>query len=239
MMAGQQFGVPPKNVVNLDYTGSDIALLPVTEAQRDPNVNDRNYPIDCFWRNTVTRVLWYLSGFNSTGGLWVLMTSPLGPVVTLSDTANTVVSPKSTGNIQLRSLSPGLGITANPGNNSLDFTVTESAAWLLITEATPPPASLSTNTGYFLSTLGAPVAMSFTLPATANLGDIIEVTLGGATSFTITQAAGQQITYGNKQTTAGIGGSLASTAQGDSLRMVAKSSTVWQIVSSIGNLVVV
>jgi hypothetical protein len=64
--------------------------------------------------------------------------------------------------------------------------------------------------------------------------------LAGGTSWEITQAAGQQIFFGNQSTTAGTGGSLTSTAQGDTLELVCRvADDEWQVVSAIGNITVV
>jgi hypothetical protein len=97
-------------------------------------------------------------------------------------------------------------------------------------------ANLSVNHGYLCISPGG--ALTLGLPATAALGDEIEITLDGATSFQITQAAGQQIRYGNFETTLGATGTLTSSRPGDTVRMVAQTATRWNVLSSMGNLVV-
>lgn len=109
--------------------------------------------------------------------------------------------------------------------------------WQTVTQATQP-ANMAVNTGYICLT-GGTGDVVLKLPATAAIGNIIEITLDGATSFQVTQAASQQIVYGNLQTTSGTGGSITTTAQGNSLRMVAQSSTRWNILSSLGSLTVI
>jgi len=97
--------------------------------------------------------------------------------------------------------------------------------------------ALAVNTGR-ICTGGA--ALSFSLPVTSAVGDVIRLTLDGSTSWTITQAANQQIRMGNKETTLGVGGSLASTAQGDCVEMVCVTANLrWLVVSSMGNITVV
>ena len=96
--------------------------------------------------------------------------------------------------------------------------------------------TLVVNHGYICISPGG--ALSLALPATATIGQIIEVTLDGATSWTITQSAGQQIRYGNLQTTSGASGTLASTAAGNTIRMVAQTATKWNVISALGTLVV-
>ena len=87
--------------------------------------------------------------------------------------------------------------------------------------------------GYFVTAN----AVALSLPATSAIGDTFEVSLAGGTSFQLTQGAGQQIFFGSASTTAGAGGSVSSTANGDSVRLVCfAANTSWQIVSSVGNL---
>jgi hypothetical protein len=127
-MAGQQFGIPPKNIANLDYTGADLAITPVTEAQRDPTVNDKNYPIDCLWRNTVSRTLWYLSGFDSTGALWIKFTTGAsGPALMFPvPNGTTPVVADGGGNVTLTS--SGGTVTITGGANAINFDVSGGGA---------------------------------------------------------------------------------------------------------------
>ncbi len=97
--------------------------------------------------------------------------------------------------------------------------------------------AMAANSGY-VCVSGA--ALSLSLPTTAIVGQEIQITLAGATSFTITQGAGQSIRLGNVSTTAGVGGSLTSTAQGDTVWLVCIiANTRWGVFSSIGNLTIV
>lgn len=123
-MGGTQFGISPKQINELAYTGADLAIVPIVEAARPPTTSDKNYPIDCLWRDTSARVLWWLSGFDSTGALWVnISAGGSGLLSTLSDTANTKVSPDGTGNIQLTSTGSTISIVSNPGSNLLLFSI--------------------------------------------------------------------------------------------------------------------
>lgn len=92
--------------------------------------------------------------------------------------------------------------------------------------------------GYFCTT-GA--ALSLALPATSAVGDTIDVVLDGSTSWTITQPnAATRIRIGTSQTTLGVGGSLASTATGDSISLVCETANArWVVISSMGNITVV
>lgn len=131
-------------------------------------------------------------------------------------------------------LSAGTGISITNGAGTITINSTGGLTWQTITAS----QGLAINNGYICVSAGG--ALSLSLPTTAAVGSEIEVTLDGATSWTITQAAGQQIRLGNVQTTSGVGGSLASTAQGDSIRFVCSvANTKFNVISSMGNITVV
>ena len=99
--------------------------------------------------------------------------------------------------------------------------------------------TLVVGNGYFCTAGGA---LSLALPATSAVGDTIEVALDGSTSWTITQPnAATQIRIGSSQTTLGVGGSLASTSVGDSIRLVCQTANArWQVTPGwVGNITVV
>lgn len=126
-----------------------------------------------------------------------------------------------------------ISIAGNAGTNTLTVSDMDTA-WSSISSN----QALVPNMGYFCVSPGG--ALSLSLPATSAQGDVIAVVLDGATSFTITQGAGQSILYGNTATTAGVGGSLASTMQGDSVRLVCRTPNLrWVCIASTGNLTVV
>lgn len=93
----------------------------------------------------------------------------------------------------------------------------------------------ATNNGYCCIAAGG--ALTISLPAGAQ-GDVFEVSLMGATSWQITQAAGQQIQIGSSATTLGAGGSLTSTAQGDAVKLLCYSTNKWVALSIVGNITV-
>lgn len=124
-------------------------------------------------------------------------------------------------------------VTGNPGTNTLTISSTGLAVWSTISAS----QTLSVNSGYICNGGGT---LSLLLPATSALGDIIEITLDGSAGFTVTQGAGQQIRMGNVTTTAGVGGSISSSQQGDSIRMVCQTANLkWNILSMMGNPTIV
>lgn len=101
-------------------------------------------------------------------------------------------------------------------------------------------ATMVVNNGYIANKAGL---LTLTLPATASLGDMIRVTgINTAVGWRIAQNALQQIWYGTSFTGIGAGGYLESTAIRDSVELVcvvAGTSTVWNVLSSVGNITVV
>jgi hypothetical protein len=85
-------------------------------------------------------------------------------------------------------------------------------------------------------------ALLLTLPATAAVGDTIKVTgINTALGWKVVQNANQQIFFGNTSTTLGATGFLQSAATRDSaelLCVVAGASTVYNVISSIGNITI-
>jgi hypothetical protein len=154
---------------------------------------------------------------------------------------NTVFSSTAAGAITFNSAytfptadgSAGQTLVTN-GAGLLTFQNAGSTGWTAIGAS----QTLAVNEGYLCTTGGA---LSLALPAVSAVGDEIEVALNGSTSWTITQPnGGSRIRIGTSQTTLGVGGSLASTGQGDSIRLVCvTASATWMAVSTLGNITVV
>lgn len=132
-------------------------------------------------------------------------------------------------------LTAGTGISIVNASNSITVnSLGGGLTWNNITAS----QMLDVNNGYFCVFPGA--VLSLALPAVSAVGDTISIVLDGATSFLITQAAMQQIRVGSSATSAGVGGSLASTAQGDCLTMVCRTANLlWVAISTMGNPTIV
>ncbi len=133
----------------------------------------------------------------------------------------------------LATLTAGSNIAITDAAGSITIAATDGAiGWESITSnQTAVPGE-----GYFVTANAVEVA----LPAASPVGATFKIVLAGGTSWEITQGAGQQIFFGNQSTTAGAGGSLESTAQGDTLELVCRVADLeWQVVSAIGNITVV
>ena len=130
------------------------------------------------------------------------------------------------------SLTPGTGISITPGTNSITIAATSgTGAW---TPETTAFAMVAEN-GYIAN--NAVTRVVGTLPATAAVGDEFEITNIGAAGFEVAQNASQYINFGSSTTTVGTGGSLSSSAIGDSIRIVCiVTNNGFQMLSSVGNI---
>ena len=110
-----------------------------------------------------------------------------------------------------------------------------SATWNDVASGTQ---ALAVNQGYVTDN-GASL-VTYTLPATAPLGSIIEIAGMSSGLWSIAQRAGQSIKIGNQTTTVGVGGSLSATLQYDYVRLLCVlANTVFVVTSAVGNLTVV
>lgn len=154
-----------------------------------------------------------------------------------SFTAYAVICGGTTSTGALQNVS-GLGnsgqVLTSAGAGALPTWQSVGVTWQTITAS----QTLVKNNGYICISAGG--ALSLALPSTASstIGDTIWVVLDGATSWTITQAASQQIRFSGSQTTAGATGTLASTAAGDTIQLVYQATGKWNVITSIGNLTV-
>ncbi len=129
----------------------------------------------------------------------------------------------------------GGGATTSGSGNTITVTAESSFIWSTITAS----QILVANNGYFCISPGGALTLALPSVGSTVIGQEIKVTLDGATSFQITQAASQQIHIGSSNTTTGAGGSITTTASGDTIHLVAQSSTRWNAISWVGSLTVV
>lgn len=102
------------------------------------------------------------------------------------------------------------------------------------TVVTGTSQAMTVNNGYIAnnSALG-----TYTLPATATAGQLIQVIGMGTGGWIIAQNSGQSIITNTGTTTTGVSGSLSSSAQHDCVvLMCIITNTTWIVVSMVGNL---
>jgi hypothetical protein len=181
----------------LRHTGQDYSFAPrflrsrdplsPTHASRDtkPKENQGYYPFGSLWNNSVNGNVWILAGITNNLANWVLIGNSTGNVITLSDTAGTIVSPSPTGNIQLMGqvveqnpTSPFNTVVANVSNFSISFNPMSPARWIVDPFGQNDP---NTPNGTH-TTITAAVAA-------ANTGDTILLMPGNYTeNFTLTKS---------------------------------------------------
>jgi len=156
---------------------------------------------------------------------------PAGDVEFLEGDAGGSVPPDA-GKVVYLTSGGGMTITGNPGTNTLTFTAASGGyTWTRVAGAAQ---ALVSDNAYIATNAGL---TTFTLPATAAVGDHFQTVGEGAGGITIAQNPGQSIRLGNTVTTVGVGGSVSSTNQYDSMEFVCTvANTEFRIVDSVGVL---
>lgn len=133
-------------------------------------------------------------------------------------------------------LTAGSGVTISQSGATI--TVSVSGSGFTWNNVTGTSAIMVPNNGYQANNVGL---VTLTLPVASSFGDIIHIAGFGSGMFTIAQNAGQSIIIGNTTSTTGVGGSVSSTNQYDSLILYAAvANTTWQALSAPqGNLTIV
>ena len=134
-----------------------------------------------------------------------------------------------------RTLTAGAGISiANGSGTAGNPTISASGAGLTWTTVSGTSQAAAVANGYITNNAGA---VTVTLPATAAIGDTVEVAGLGAGGWIVAVATGQSIHLGSSTTTVTTG-TLASTNRYDNLiiRCIV-ANTEWQA-KSMGNITV-
>ncbi len=170
-----------------------------------------------------------------------------------TNTTSTTNLQSGSGGIKIPAFAEGALVTSNTGvistvTGTAGFVLTANAAgtapsfqaaggggggttWSVITA----DQTAAVNNGYICNKAGL---LTLTLPTTAAAGTLIEVTgINTALGWKIAQNASQQIHFGTVDTTSGTGGSLASSATRDSIKLVCVVADLeWNVLSSMGNV---
>lgn len=114
-------------------------------------------------------------------------------------------------------------------------TAAVSIGWTVVT-ATSQTAVV--NSGYVTNNVGL---VTVTLPATATVGSIIEISGMGAGGWKLAQPSGIVVHFGMWDTTTGTSGYLASTNKRDAVRLVCiVANTEWNVApGALGNISIV
>lgn len=105
-------------------------------------------------------------------------------------------------------------------------------SWSIVTSDT----TFTVNTGVIAN---KGTLLNMALPTTSAVGAVIAIVGMNAGLWKITQAASQQIHFGNQNTTSGTGGSLASLLTYDAIYLVCTVANLeWVAINSVGNITV-
>lgn len=130
----------------------------------------------------------------------------------------------------------GSNITLTTDASTDTITIAASAGGIAWTEVTGTSQTAAVNNGYVLNNAGL---VTLTLPTTAAVGNIVSVVGKGAGGWRIAQSSGQQIHFGNQDTTSGAGGRLDSVNKYDSIELICTvANNEFTVCSSIGNITV-
>lgn len=149
-----------------------------------------------------------------------------GTGIQVSDGAGTWTGRTLTAGNSSVVISNGSGTAGNPTISAAGG----GLAWSVVTVN----ATASVNTGIIANKAGT---LAMALPAVSAVGDMIAITgINTATGWQITQAAGQQIFFGNTSTTLGATGTITSSAIRDTVYIVCVvANLTWNVVAAIGN----
>ena len=102
------------------------------------------------------------------------------------------------------------------------------------TEVTGTSQAMAVNNAYIANNAGL---VTLTIPTTAAVGQTVIVVGKGAGGWSIAQNASENIRFGNVVTTTGVGGSLSSSNQYDSVELVCiVADTTWTVRNVLGNV---
>lgn len=198
---------------------------------RDPTPDDLpNFRLGTLWINELDLDVYMLVNVELNIATWVPLGGSPGNIQTITTPDAVVVTPIDS-NINFLN---GVGMDITGSGNNVTFN-SSGAPFLLAWEVvTDPTKDLVAQTGYFANNAGG---VTFTLPATAAVGDAFVVSSMNAGGWTIAQNAGQNIQFGQFSTTTGVGGSLSTTQIGDTLMFVCNvADTTFTVINSMGNI---
>lgn len=135
----------------------------------------------------------------------------------------------------LAALTAGTGITV--ANAAGSITVNSVGGGTTWTDVSGVSQAIAADNSYTANNAGL---VTLTLPASMAYGSVVEICGKGTGGWKLAQQAGQQIFYGSSSTTLGAGGSIASTGQYDSIKILCTvADTTFTVIAAVGNHTIV
>lgn len=171
----------------------------------------------------------------SVGTAWAASTTTLAN----SFSINTIVYAASANNLSgLATANSSILTTNGTGVPSWATSLPSGIAPFTTVDQASASVTLAVNTQYITDN-GASL-VTYTLPATAAQGSIFRIVGSSSGGWKIAQASGQTCHVGSSATTAGVGGSIASTNQWDTIELVCTTAnTTFATTAMQGNLTIV
>jgi len=235
-------GIPNGNP--LKYTGPNVAIVSIVVRNRAPTGADirqgttgQYYPIGSLWivsKDPTTGSegdMWWLGKIVANVAYWQQFDSGIEDMIGIHTPDGTTVLPTD-GIINFLNGSgmnitgSGSNITFNSVGGGLQWNAVAGTSQALVAGNAYVPQNVALTT--------------FSLPVTAAFGDFFVISGVGSGGWTISQAAGQSVIVGNQTSTIGVGGSVSSTLQSDSIQIVCVvANTTFKAVDWTGNITVV
>lgn len=132
-----------------------------------------------------------------------------------------------------RTLTPGTGITISNGNGvSGNPTITATGGGLAWVDQTTASVTMATNTGYTAD--DGSNLITFTLPTSANLGDVCVIQGKASGLYTIVYTTGQSIVFGSTTSTT-TSGSVSSNKASDQIMLRCSTASITAPVFTVSN----
>jgi len=244
--------MPTPNTNSLGYQGLKEPNPPnIVSRQRIPTPTDfKEYDVGDLWYNTTVPQFFILNSKQGNVAQWLPLSAGTGLLNTLTGDTGLAVSPSGS-NINLQGGGAGAidfsngglgqmnaqvlvdGVTIGIVGNQLTFigVIPPSFTWI----ETAISLIMTVNTGY-IANGGALVIL--TLPPVAAQGSIIEIAGKGVGLWQMNPNGGQTIYFGNMTTTPG--GHVASINQRNTIRVLCiTADTEWEVLSAVGNFLIV
>lgn len=172
---------------------------------------------------------WNILGISTAAGTTPVQTAGSGSTLTVQIQKSQAIASTNATNVGLAAFnSAQFSVDAN---GFVSFVNASGMPWTDVTTATQ---ALSVNNGYFTD---RSAGVTYTLPATATLGDVIKID-GKLGITTVAQNANQAIRMSGSISTTGVGGSIVGTNVGDCVTLrcsTAGASTIWIAENFVGS----